>query len=74
MPADLGLWIGFNVIVVFMLVLDLGVFHRHAHEVGIKEAAIWSAIWIGISVSFGAVVYATRGAEAGLQFYSGYLI
>ena len=74
MPANLGLWIGFNVIVVFMLVLDLGVFHRHAHEVGIKEAAIWSAIWIGISVSFGAVVYATRGAEAGLQFYSGYLI
>jgi tellurite resistance protein TerC len=74
MASDLPLWLGFNVLVVVMLALDLGVFHRHAHAVSIKEAAIWSTVWIGLSLAFCAVVYAARGAESGLQFLSGYVI
>ncbi len=74
MADNLPLWIGFNVIVVGMLVLDLGVLHRHAHKVSVKEAAIWSGVWIALSIAFGIVVYVLKGSEAGLQFFSGYLI
>ena len=74
MANDLPLWLGFNAVVVVMLVLDLGVFHRHSHEVSLKEAGIWSAVWITLSLIFGAIVYSVRVAESGLQFYSGYLI
>jgi tellurite resistance protein TerC len=74
MSGDLPLWIGFNIIVFALLAIDLGVLNRHAHEVSIREAAIWSAVWIGVSLAFGAVVYVVKGAEAGLQFYSAYLI
>lgn len=72
--GELPLWIGFNIIVVGMLVLDLGVLHRNAHAVSLKEAAVWSVVWIALSVIFGAVVYVARGSEPGLQFFSGYLI
>jgi tellurite resistance protein TerC len=71
---DLPLWIGFNALVLLMLILDLGVFHRKAHTVTLKEAGIWSAVWIGLSIVFGIIVYITRGSESGLQFFSGYLI
>lgn len=74
MTNDLPLWLGFNAVVVVMLVLDLGVFHRRAHGVSLKEAGAWSAVWITLSLIFGAIVYNVRGAESGLQFYSGYLI
>ncbi len=74
MLTDLPLWIGFNVVVIAMLALDLGVFHRHAHKVSLREAAIWSTIWITLSLVFAAIVYSVRGPESGLQFLSGYLI
>jgi tellurite resistance protein TerC len=74
MTNDLPLWLGFNAVVVIMLVLDLGVFHRRAHGVSLKEAGAWSAVWIALSLIFGAIVYTVRGAESGLQFFSGYLI
>ncbi|HEY3228378.1 MAG TPA: TerC family protein [Roseiflexaceae bacterium] len=57
-----------------MLALDLGVFHRAAHEVSLKEAAIWSAVWIALALSFNLVIYLWRGPEVGLQFFTGYLI
>jgi TerC family integral membrane protein len=74
MSGDLPLWLGFNVLVAAMLVLDLGVFHRRAHAVSLKEAAIWSAVWIGLSLVFFAIVYVARGPESDLQFLSGYVI
>jgi tellurite resistance protein TerC len=74
MANDLPLWLGFNVLVAVMLALDLGVFHRHAHQVSLKEAAIWSAVWISLSLAFCAIVNTLRGSESGLQFLSGYLI
>ncbi len=69
-----ALWIGFTVFVLAMLVLDLGVFHRQAHSVKLKEAAIWSAVWIGISLLFGIGVYHYFGGELALQYYTGYVI
>ncbi len=51
MSNELLLWIGFNVFVLAMLALDLGVFHRKAHEVKIKEALWWSAVWIALALT-----------------------
>jgi tellurite resistance protein TerC len=66
--------LGFNAFVLFLLAIDLGIFHRQAHEVSMREAAIWSAIWIGLSLSFNVGVYAFMGAQAGLEFLTGYLV
>ncbi|HET9492648.1 MAG TPA: hypothetical protein VFR15_00285, partial [Chloroflexia bacterium] len=57
------LWIGFNVFVLAMLALDLGVFHRDAHEVKVKEALVWSAVWIGLALTFNAGVFVLGGAQ-----------
>ena len=68
------LWLGFNVFVLAMLAVDLGVFHRRAHEVSLKEAAVWSAVWISLSLVFAYGIYHFRGTQAGLEFLTGYLI
>jgi tellurite resistance protein TerC len=67
-------WIGFHVFVFLMLALDLGVFHRKAHEVKMKEALIWSAVWISLALAFNVIVYFWHGKTAALQFLTGYLI
>jgi tellurite resistance protein TerC len=68
------LWGGFIAFVLAMLVIDLGVFHRKAHVVGLREAAIWSAVWVSLAVAFNVGVYRWFGAERGLEFTAGYLI
>ena len=68
------LWAVFNLFVVFMLVLDLRVFHKQAHEVKIKEALLWSAFWIVLSLLFNVGVYIFEGYEVALQFFTGYII
>jgi tellurite resistance protein TerC len=72
--ANIWLWVGFTVFVLGMLALDLGVFHRSAHAVSLKEAGIWSAVWITLALVFNVIVYAFMGPEVGLQFLTGYLI
>jgi tellurite resistance protein TerC len=67
-------WVGFTLFVLAMLAVDLGIFHREAHKVSIKEAAIWSAVWITLSLLFNAGIYQFMGAQAGLEFLTGYLI
>src|SRR5688572_10880389 len=57
-----------------MLAVDLGVFHRRAHEVSLKEAAVWSAVWISLALLFAYGIYHFRGPKAGLQYLTGYLI
>ncbi|HET7322283.1 MAG TPA: TerC/Alx family metal homeostasis membrane protein, partial [Longimicrobiaceae bacterium] len=71
---QIWMWVGFNVFVLAMLAVDLGVFHREAHEVSIKEAAGWSALWITLALIFNYGIYHFMGAEIGLQFLTGYLI
>ncbi|MGZ6125912.1 MAG: TerC family protein, partial [Myxococcales bacterium] len=68
------LWLGFIALVLGLLALDLGVFHRKAHAVSAKEAAIWSAVWIALSGAFAACVYSWFGPEHALEFAAGYLI
>lgn len=66
--------VGFNVVVLAILALDLGVLHRRSAKVSLKEAASWSAVWVGLSLSFAFAVYRTMGNQAGLEFLTGYLI
>jgi tellurite resistance protein TerC len=67
-------WIIFNLFVLAMLVLDLKVFHRDAHEVKIREALMWSAFWIGLALVFNVGIYIFRGSEDALEYLTGYLI
>ena len=84
MPSSIFLWIGFNLFILALLALDLGVFHRRAHAVSAKEAAIWSGVWISLALLFNGAIYlfwerivpgdALSNSEAALEFLTGYLI
>jgi len=74
MSSQILLWVAFNIFVLAMLALDLGVFHRRAHVVKIKEALVWSAFWITLALLFNLVIYFWRGPETALEFLTGYLI
>lgn len=67
-------WIGFTLFVLVMLAIDLGVFHRKAHAVSLKEASIWSVVWITLALIFNAGLYCLRGPDPALQFFTGWLI
>jgi len=82
--GTIWLWIGFNLFVLSMLAVDLGVFHRRAHEVSIKEATVWSIVWISLAMLFNVGLYLFwdkvsptsnySNSEAALAFFTGYLI
>lgn len=74
LTGSLWAWIGFNLFVIGLLALDLGVFHRKAHTVSLKEALTWSVVWIALALSFNAALYFLNGPEQALQFFTGYLI
>jgi tellurite resistance protein TerC len=67
-------WIWFNVAVLAILALDLGVLHRRSSKVSLREAAIWSAVWVALSLCFALAIYRNMGRESGLEFLTGYLI
>lgn len=67
-------WIGFNLFVLAMLAIDLGVFHRKSHSVSLKEASIWSVVWISLALIFNIGIYVFRGPDPALQFFTGWLI
>jgi tellurite resistance protein TerC len=71
---SLWVWVGFNVFVLAMLAVDLGVFHRKAHEVSLTEAAAWSTVWVLLALAFNYGLYRLRGTQVGLEFLTGYLI
>ena len=73
-PTSLWLWAGFNLFVLAMLAIDLGVFHRQAHAVSLREASIWSAVWIGLALLFNLGVWKFLGPQPGVEFLTGYLI
>ena len=68
------IWGGFNLFVLFLLALDLGVFHRGEKEISIKESLIWSVIWFVMALLFNACIYYWRGHDSALQFFTGYII
>ena len=74
MPVSLLMWLVFGVVVLVMLVIDLRVFHKLAHEVRLREAVVWSIIWILVSLGFGVGIYFELGAEPAVKFFTGYLI
>ena len=68
------LWFGFTVFVAFLLALDLGVFHRKAHEVQVPEALAWSIFWTMLALAFNGLVVYWFGKKSGLEFLTGYII
>ncbi len=68
------LFVLFNIFILTLLALDLGVFHRKAHTVTIREAALWSIVWIVLAFLFNAGIFYFSGQQAGLEFLAGYLI
>jgi len=67
-------WIGFNVFVVMMLMLDLGVFHKKSRAVTVREALAWSGFWIVLAMIFNAILYYQFGQQKALEFLTGYVI
>jgi len=76
MGTSIYFWIGFHVFIFIMLALDLGVFHKHTHKVPVKEAIIWSCIWITLAMLFDFFIYADKdfGPIKALEFLTGYVI
>jgi len=68
------IWAVFNLFVLTLLALDLGVFHRKSHIVGTKEALGWSAVWISLALMFNVLLYFWRGPQPATEFLTGYLI
>jgi tellurite resistance protein TerC len=67
-------WIIFNAFILALLALDLGVFHRRPHALSFREAAVWSAFWVVLSLLFNLGIYLRQGPEAGLEFFTSYLL
>jgi tellurite resistance protein TerC len=74
MSSQAWMWVAFNVFVLMMLAVDLGVVHRRAHTVRLKEALVWSGIWIALALLFALGVYFWYGPQPALEFLTGYLI
>lgn len=68
------LWLGFGAFVLTMMVLDLGVFHRKAHAVSMREAAIWTVVWVTVALAFNGFIFWDRGAVPAVEFLTGYII
>ncbi|HKL18040.1 MAG TPA: TerC family protein [Halalkalibaculum sp.] len=74
MEHSLLLWTLFNIFIIVMLVIDLVVFHGKEHEESIREALIWTGVWITLALIFGIGVYYYMGSQTALDYYTGYLI
>jgi tellurite resistance protein TerC len=74
MDTPIIFWILFNAFVLIMLALDLGVFHRQIHEVSVKEALIWTFVWIFLALVFNVIIYFWRGQQQALEYFTGYLV
>jgi tellurite resistance protein TerC len=67
-------WIVFNLFILAMLALDLGVFTRRAHTIRFREALAWSSVWVALAAAFAVLIYFWHGRPAALEFVTGYVI
>lgn len=69
-------WIGFTVLILLMLAVDLGVFQRRPHAVSTREALAWFGVWTGLALAFnvGIIFFHERWLQAGAEFFTGYLV
>lgn len=67
-------WAVFNGLVLLLLLLDLGLFHREAEKVSVRQALMWSAFWIALSLIFNAWIYHEHGRDKGMEFLAGYIL
>jgi tellurite resistance protein TerC len=74
MGISIFFWVGFHLFIFMMLALDLGVFHKHTHKVPVKEAVIWSAVWITLALLFDLFIYFEFGKIRAFEFLTGYVI
>ncbi|MGH7807491.1 MAG: TerC family protein [Thermodesulfobacteriota bacterium] len=74
MSQQVIFWVAFNVFVITMLVLDLGVFHRKSHVIKFKESLVWCAIWISLALLFNVGIYIWDGKKMAIEFLTSYLI
>lgn len=74
MEHSIWAWVAFNAVVLILLALDLGVFHRESHAISTKEAALWSVFWVALSLAFNLGIYFVLGKEPALEFLAGYLV
>jgi tellurite resistance protein TerC len=74
MSDQIWVWVGFNVFVLAMLALDLGVFNRKAHVISFRESIAWTAVWIILALIFNAGVWFYYDSQKALEFFTGYLI
>lgn len=74
MIDQIWLWVGFNVFILAMLALDLGVFHRKSHVVTFKESISWTVVWVVLALCFNLGVWHYYGSQKALEFFTGYLI
>ena len=74
MTYEIGLWVGFNLFIFLMLALDLGVFQKKKHIIEVKEALVWSIIWILLALAFNVFIYYDMGEQKALEFLTGYLL
>jgi len=73
LDVPLWLWPTLGVGIVVMLAIDL-LAHREEHVIGFREAAWWSALWVGLAVAFGGLVFAVLGANAGVEYSTAWLL
>ena len=74
MATSIWFWVAFIVFVLGMLALDLGVFHRKAHVIHPKEAAIWTGVWVTLAMLFAAGLAVFQSPRTALTFITGYVI
>ena len=74
MNSNMWFWTGFILFIFFMLALDLGVFHKKKHKVPVREAVIWTAVWISLAMIFMGIIYFDMGRTEALEFLTGYVI
>ena len=74
MTESIWLWVGFNIFVLAMLALDLGVFHKKAHVVSLRESLTWTVVWVVLALIFTGGMWHFAGSQKALEFFTGYVI